>query len=298
MGKHSATAVAVLGILAIAAATWTQRAPLARKLRIWFREPAYLRMLQSPEEEERIQSIEWLEANGSERAIPHLLEFLRENAREHWEGTPVHRAGQALTRMGPKALTEYFRAELKEGNLVPMRWSVLASLDSEKQRSLVPIFLESLDSPDERVRWDAVTMLHYAKDVAQSAVPRVTAALEDTSQMVRILAALFLADMGAEADVVLPVLLEAVEKGWAGVHFAALKQIAEYGPKARGAIPVLVAVVRTRGKDRTGAAKALGRMGRLAVEAIPALKDAIADEDPKLRQAAREALEAIRTDGP
>ncbi len=77
----------------------------------------------------------------------------------------------------------------------------------------------------------------------------------------------------------------------------ALDALDRIGPASRAMIPALIPILEDPDKyHRASAAWILGRFGRDAGEALPALEKALRDRKSYVRDAAREAIEEIRGD--
>jgi HEAT repeat protein len=94
------------------------------------------------------------------------------------------------------------------------------------------------------------------------------------------------------------------------VRYWAAQALGAIGPDARDAVPALMGALRTTFPDRglqgpqryyadarSACAEALGRIGAGAKIALPALKEALADKDESVREAARKAIERIGGEG-
>ena len=100
----------------------------------------------------------------------------------------------------------------------------------------------------------------------------------------------------AEAQPVLSGLLKSADRNLALASAWALVHIRPGSADvAAETLPVLMAGLADRlPLARRGAAEALGNLGPLAKEAVPALRKAVRDEDQDVRRAAVEALRSIR----
>lgn len=121
--------------------------------------------------------------------------------------------------------------------------------------------------------------------------------LQDRDNSFRLRAVKALGTIGPAARGAVPALLTALEDSDGDVRRAAVTALRLIIPDA----PPTVAIVRSVAIDlkdpdpsvRAAAARALGRMGRVAASAAPSLEPLLADPDPDVRRAAAEALGRI-----
>lgn len=114
-----------------------------------------------------------------------------------------------------------------------------------------------------------------------------------------------LAEMGPDAHFTIPTLAAFIghrgERHWraaAGAPTEAVELLGSWGPASAGAVPALTEALREHPNAwdfRPAIAKALGQIGPAAMPAVPALVEATTGNRAKLRQAARAALDQIRT---
>jgi HEAT repeat protein len=79
------------------------------------------------------------------------------------------------------------------------------------------------------------------------------------------------------------------------VRLHAALALGSLGEAARPAVPLLVGLLRSgRVLDRRAAAWGLRDLGGVAEEAVPALREALGDEDRQAASHAAQALDAIR----
>lgn len=104
-----------------------------------------------------------------------------------------------------------------------------------------------------------------------------------------------LAQIDAERKTSVPVVAEAIDSGEAGVRKWARMSLEKIGTKA---IPLLIEILQNpHARGRSGAARALGRLGSEAKSALPALKQALNDQDRNIRFEAKFAIEKIEEHG-
>lgn len=162
---------------------------------------------------------------------------------------------------------------------------------------------EALTSPRIDIRFWAVQELRTRGPQAKAAVPALAQALHD-NQMISWPAADALAAIGPDAAPAIPALVEAIEREqgqgkrsetgsetpstFSGLAGKALTGI---GPAA---MPELLRLLAHDDRFvRMTAVSALGNLGPQAIDALPALNEALLDEDEMVRQWARVAIERI-----
>jgi HEAT repeat protein len=143
--------------------------------------------------------------------------------------------------------------------------------------------------------------------VADDSVNVLIERLRASNPGVRGMAAEELGQMGAAAKAAIKPLAKAVTADEdLNVRYWAARALAAMGPAAGEAVPALMGALRTtfpdrglQGPDRyyadarSACAEALGRIGAEAKIALPALREALADEEPSVREAAQEAIDRI-----
>jgi HEAT repeat protein len=191
---------------------------------------------------------------------------------------------------------------------------------------LIEALMSVLDDKVSKVRLAAAESLGRLGAAARVALPVLRQRLSDTDVSVRVGAARSLWQIDQEAAQVVPVLIQALNDPIAG--WQAVFVLGEIGPKAEQAAPALIqtlkrervsrplrsppssalalgqigpaaapALIETLQNEqahvRTGAAIALGFMGRDAKAAVPALAALLRDSDPEVRQASALSLAMI-----
>jgi HEAT repeat protein len=197
---------------------------------------------------------------------------------------------------------------------------------TDRPEAVVSLLRDLLHDENERVRTYAVSAVSSVPDAFKPAMPRLVELLRSESLRERIVVAVALRKIGRPASQAVPALIKAANE--AGQMFAfryasALVSIADRydvaGPiflealQADGDLPVDAArelwlmgevatpivqkaLVDGSSKARARAARIAGRMGRRASSAIPALEQALHDEELEVRKAAQEALNRIRAE--
>jgi hypothetical protein len=163
--------------------------------------------------------------------------------------------------------------------------------------------VEALKSPDINTRFVAVQELRNMGPQAKAAVPALADALSD-NQMVSWPAADALANIGPDAAPAIPALVAIIEREQgqgktsetgsetpSTFSWLAGKALAAIGPAS---IPALLELLAHEDRFvRMTAAQALGTMEPPAQDAIPALNNALSDQDEHVRRLARVALDRI-----
>jgi hypothetical protein len=124
-----------------------------------------------------------------------------------------------------------------------------------------------------------------------TAVPQLSAALQDKDKDVRNNAAAALGAIGAEARDAIPALVQALR--YETVEPGPARALGKIG--AAAVLPLCAALRDTDLHTRCGAAGALGDIGAGAKLAIPALTEALADKDACMRRMAVYSLGQIGT---
>ncbi len=188
----------------------------------------------------------------------------------------------------------------------------------------------------EAIRAQVANVLGQIGPPAAAATGALAKLLDDKDPHVAAEAAIALAKIGPDASGAVPALAKAVQRSEGAVAHASAYALGRIGPKAAAAEPQLrqavaekdnllalvsawaltqvrpnstetaatVLPVLTRGlasplaKLRESAAEALGNLGVLAKDTIPALEKAAKDEDAAVRHAATRALDAIGLSAP
>lgn len=175
-------------------------------------------------------------------------------------------------------------------------------------------------APDQGQRLIAVRRLACLDGKEPAAVPLLVTAMKDAAEPVRREAVLALALSGAAADAAAPVVLDLAQQDELVVRAAALATLRRLRVSPAAAIPAVlrnlpdlavaaadalaavtpeaVALLRARLADpepdvRRGAAEALGRLGKRAVNAREALIEHLDDADEGVRRAAARALAKV-----
>jgi HEAT repeat protein len=235
-----------------------------------------------------------------------------------------------------KAALPAIRAALADddGHVRVFAAEALARIDPDSRQSL-PILLQALESRQPGVRAAAATALVALPPLARPVSAPLVASLRDDDPYTRAVIAFALGRLAPEADdpacprrdVVMALGKRLREDPDEDVRLWAAMALLKFGPDARPALPDLraalkdqsanvsswaVAVLSRLGHDghaaltealgekactaRRHIADALTDLGPHSKSVAPALRQALADEDPQIRQSAAEAL--LRIDRP
>jgi HEAT repeat protein len=185
------------------------------------------------------------------------------------------------------------------GNAVPVRGQAAAALGD--MRSLPPQAIDALASAlvngEPGLRIQAAFALGALKrdEAAKKAVESLRNALKDQEILVKLVAAhtLWTLDKKTEG---LPILIDALHHRDADIRWTAAAALGEFGKEGKPAVLELARRVcsgEIDGEVRRQAARALYLIGKDAVEAVPALLDALSHEDSRTRADAAKALSGI-----
>ncbi len=195
----------------------------------------------------------------------------------------------------------------------------LSVLDIDSKKELIPSLIEAVKSDYKYIRLGAFDALARIGSQAVP-VPDIIKILKDENTTFRKRAIEALGRLGPEAKEAVPVLIQALKDN--EIRSYAADTLGKIGSEAREAVPTLIKLLNNKDmrytipnvlgkigatsvpaliqalKDedarvRSGAAFALTNIGAEAIEAIPALIEALKDQDRDVRQSASTALFAI-----
>jgi HEAT repeat protein len=134
---------------------------------------------------------------------------------------------------------------------------------------------------------------------AKAAVPAVTKLLKAKEGFTRVLAAYALWRIDRQTQVALAVFLkELANRKEELVPIMAARALSDMGPEAKPAVPALLELLKSRDANvRLEAVKTLGAVGPEAAAAVPALREARKDRKASVQQEAGEALKKIDPQG-
>ncbi len=213
--------------------------------------PAVLEATNDPDKDVRKAAIEAAAAVGGTKALPRLVELLGAGDRESRDA-----AFRAIVTMKAEGLDARLVETLKQSPPV-IKAQLLCALGARGARDCLPAIVACLGDPDTRVRCgalEATSVLDRGKCLPQ-VVGRLVAADSDTER--------WAAEKAAEA-------------------------ICKRGDRRRCADVLLAALPNAKGEARRALLRCLGTTG--SAKALDALKAALADGDPAVREAAVRAL--------
>jgi HEAT repeat protein len=186
-------------------------------------------------------------------------------------------AARALGMIGPQALPAL--AELIRGSTADPEAAASAEIALEwmgpTAEPAVPVLIDALQSPKERVAIHAAGALGAVGPAASNAVPALRKALASKIATIRAHTASALGDIGPAGSDAVNDLILALKDPDEHVRREAAQALGKMGPAARAAVPALVAALGdVIGTVTIHAAQALARIGPDSVEAlIPIVKN-------------------------
>jgi HEAT repeat protein len=229
---------------------------------------------------------------------PEITLPILEKALKDADETTAHYALDALATLGPAAVPRLLDA-LKHKQLRGQVIYVLGQI-GPKAAPATEALAKLLRDDDSRVAIESAIALGKIGPEAKSAVPALVAALQqkECSNAHAIIFAL--GRIGPSASAAEPKLLEltkspdhtlAIPSAWAitQLHPGSAEIVAKVSPV------IVAGLADPLAESREAAAEALGSLGPLAKGSIPALEKATKDEQKSVREAATEALQAIRS---
>ena len=162
-------------------------------------------------------------------------------------------------------------------------------------KKCVPDLVETLDNPQAKMRYSAAALLGLTTSERHEAILPLVRALSDEDETVGFAAGNSLRNAGRDA--LLPVLHDALQSQNDRLRWNAAVFLNEWGPdEAKRTVPVLMqALLRhSNSRFRAKAAVLLGQLGPEGKEAIPALTQALQDQDALVRDRAADALKKIQ----
>jgi HEAT repeat protein len=152
--------------------------------------------------------------------------------------------------------------------------------------------IKGLGDDDGNVRWRAAVALGQMGAVAVAAVrPLIEIMDDDTEESVRWEAAKALGRIGPAAREAVPALAAALAEGDEVLRDAAATALGLMGPAAQNAVPALIRSLRGAvDGERDAALETLVKLGR---SSVPALIEALNEDDPVIRSRAAAALTRV-----
>jgi HEAT repeat protein len=228
---------------------------------------------------------------GPEIALP-----VMEKAFQGADEQVMRGALDALAGLGPAAVPKLIEA-LKYEKIRPYVIYIIGQ-NGPAAKAAVEELVKYIDDKNPRVQHETMIALAKIGPAAKNAVPEVIKALEKNEGSLACAATYALGSIGAdrkEASELISKNLASPDETLALISAWALAQLQPNDAQsAEKAVPVLIrGLGESEVKYRRGAAKALGKFGPLAKSALPALQQALHDEDETVRKASAEALKAI-----
>jgi HEAT repeat protein len=173
------------------------------------------------------------------------------------------------------------------------RLAALARLHTEGQiRPVLPFVRQLLSDPDPLTRVFAAEAVWSVCRHPAEPLPVLVGVLHDPEEAVRWHALRVLKSMGREAAAAAPALIACLNERSEFVFDLVEKPLAEMGPEV---VPLLVKAMHDRvPRVRQQAIGILSSINPPAVEAMPALSEAIWDKDERVSRAAVEVLYRIK----
>ena len=171
---------------------------------------------------------------------------------------------------------------------------IMSNLD-ERIKELIREFKAPYDYNDASLGFKAACL--ELADIGLPAVPALIEALKHKVSDVKSNAAKALGLIGPAAKDAIPNLIVNLHDKNDEVREFSVIAIGEIGPSAKDAVPALIEAFLNDEDSwiRSEAKEALGYIGPAAKEAIPALNKLLDDENPDVREAAKEAIKKIES---
>jgi HEAT repeat protein len=233
---------------------------------------------------------------------PEITLPIWEKALKDADTTTIHHALDALASLGPQAVPKLVEI-LKQHKELRIQVAYTLGQIGPGAAAATEALAGLVVDEDFNVSTEAVLALGKIGPAAASAVPALMAALQKENCHNAHAIILTLGKIGPKAAAAEPVLLKEMngkDSLLAVISAWSFTQIQPRSAKtAAKAIPVLVAGLSdSLPETRKAAAEALGDLGPLAREAVPALQKADKDDSKAVRDAAAKALQSISGQGP
>jgi HEAT repeat protein len=242
---------------------------------------------------------------SARRAVPLLIHLLDEKEPRDQQPAPCLWAIKAIALFGPvaakatPALAEILNNETARFEHRASTIDALARIGTAHPLAIASLINALAQRPAHStneaardansLRELAANGIDFVGPAAASAIPALIRATRDENESVRRKATLALGAMGPRAEIAMPALVDLL--GFdesAAVRDAAAKSLAGVG--AAAVSPLKKLLTDEDPAIRWRAAMALGQLRRLAISAVPALRDATADVSPIVRMESIEAL--------
>lgn len=227
---------------------------------------------------------------------PEIVRAALKKALEGAKPEVLDTAMDAMAAMRLKVLPRLIEAlEVQE---VRARAAAIIARIGPEAKAAVPALIDALDDPDAATRSEVLLALAAMGPDARPAASVVIKCLNDPDLKVRYAACYCLGRLGTEAEVAKEMLQRHLKSPDRFLALASAWALACIDPQcaetAARSVAVLINGLKEReASTRVHAAEALGALGALAKDAVPALRQALKDPSPEVRRAAGQALRAI-----
>ncbi|MFH1742362.1 MAG: M56 family metallopeptidase [bacterium] len=229
-------------------------------------------------------------------AIPGLVDRVR-------NGRDTDNAEWLLGKLGPTAIPAILELMRDEDPTIRQRGVMATMYMGSDAKEAIPFLIESVTDEARNVRTHALLALGEIGLSEEDVTPGLTAAFQGSEWNERKMAAEALGRMGPKARAALPALIEALgDDQWMVRELAAkslARMVGRMGEDVSIAVsPLIKAIEDKNWPVRLQAAVALGWMGPVAKEAVPALRKAQEDANKQVRDVAGVALQNIKRRSP
>jgi beta-lactamase regulating signal transducer with metallopeptidase domain/HEAT repeat protein len=237
-------------------------------------------------------------------AVAVIILPLARRAKEPSKSASAPAISSALATHNGRSIQEWFDQYDSNSNITFSNQVVALQAIRKMGTNAVPFLREKLaawssgqtfrrpgDDPGRKAAW----ILSQLGSTAEGALAELISALND-GEIVPLYAAMALGNLGPKAGAAVPALFESLRLG----NGQAAKALVAIAPDYPDLLPTLIDVLQngneqSLGQPRINAAMALGRLGKRAVPAIPALRDALKEQGlPRI--SAVQALRRIASD--
>lgn len=222
-------------------------------------------------------------------AVPYLVEALN-NPDYLVRANACSALAQLGTNSAPAVpkLTEFIRDET--GPIVSSAAYTLSRIGAPIIPSVIPL----LSSTNWTIRRWAVYSLAFAGPTVMEAMPQVIPMLLDTNEQVRWITVTAIGKIDVTSKAAGEALLYATRDSSSNVQVAAISELAFRPDIVIAEMPRFLQMLKDPSPAIRGqAAYALGQTGRFASNAVPVLKELLADPDQDVQSRAKKAIETI-----
>ncbi|MDB6067666.1 MAG: repeat-containing protein [Pedosphaera sp.] len=231
-------------------------------------------------------------------AIPAMVSLVNESSHARW-------LEQALVQAGPDAVAPLIGALTNRDYQVRRDVAYRLWRFPNSGPKVMPVLIECLKDKSLEVRVGAVFSMGELKQEPIIAIPALMAMLEDTTPSVRWRACLAIGKYEHEAQAATAALLTALSDPDPSVSGTAAIALVQINPEdasiiakampflTKDLLGIAAPTLRMRQNFRSSAIRVMGRLGKQAEPAVPALIECLKDEDDYVREAAGKALKEI-----